>query len=124
LSDQLVEHRGVNYHPQRVVCVTIVPPYTKSEYEIDKAVEAKVVRLVNGLGENCRVCKFQWFVATDEPCGGITQDLGHEGVENVFVFSVLVGTDWQLWTKSQSVTDDWEFEGLAAFLQLHLDNGD
>jgi hypothetical protein len=115
-----LHHGGNDYHRRRVVCLTIVPSFTQAEYHLAPAVEAKVVKLVDGLGSNCRISKFQWLVATEEPCGAITQDLGHEGIENVLVFSALIGTDWKFWCKPQGNTDVWEFDGVAAFLQQHL----
>jgi hypothetical protein len=121
VAEEQLRHQGAEYYPRRVVCVTVVPPYDKAEYAIDPNVEAKVVRLVTGLGHNCRVSKFQWLVATNEPCGGISQDLGHEGVENVFVFSALIGTDWKFWCKPRCNADEEEFDGVAAFLQLHAE---
>jgi hypothetical protein len=64
-----------------------------------------------------RTSLIEWQLVT---CGAIAQDLGHEGVENVLAFSTLVGTDWKLWCKPQSKADEWEFDGVAAFLQQHL----
>lgn len=68
----------------------------------------------------CQVSKFQWIVATDEPSGAIWQDLTHEGVQNVFVFSALVGMDWKFQCHPQCTDDEWEFDGLGAFLQRHV----
>ncbi len=121
MAEARFHHGGSEFHPHRVVCVTVVPSFDQTEYKLDAALEVKVVKLVEGLGPNCRVSKFQWLVATAEACGAITQDLGHEGVENVFVFSALVGTDWKFWCKPQGKADEWEFDGVAAFLQQHLD---
>ena len=87
---------------------------------MDDAIVAKLVDLVSGIGPNCQVSKFQWIVATDEPSGAIWQDLTHEGVENVFVFSALVGTDWKFQCRPQCTDDEWEFDGLGAFLQRHV----
>ena len=115
-----VRLEGKEYHRRRVVCLTVVPSFEQTAYVMAPAVEAKVVKLVEGLGPNCRVSKFQWLVATDEPCGAISQDLGHEGVENVLVFSVLVGTDWTFCCKPRGKADEWEFDGVAAFLQQQL----
>jgi len=109
-----------DYHRWRVVCITVVPPYDQADYKLDPVVETKAVRLVTGLGPSCRVTKFQWLVATDEPCGGIAQDLTHEGVENVFVFSALIGAGWKFWCMPHGKTDEWEFDGVAAFLQQQL----
>jgi hypothetical protein len=108
------------YHSRRVVCVTVVPPYNQALYAIDKGVEATVIELLQGLGPYCRVSKHQWLVATDEPCGGIRQELEHRGVENVFVFAVLLDSDWQFSCKPKSEIDEWEFDGIAAFLQQKL----
>lgn len=108
---------GQAYHAQRVVCLTLVPSFGQSAYTLDPAVEARVVKLVRYLGPHCRVNKFQWLVATDEPCGGIAQDLDHEGVPNVLVFSVRIAMDWTFRCKPLCTADEWEFDGVAAFLQ-------
>ena len=55
--------------------------------------------------------------ASGETCGAAAQDLRHEGVGTVLVFSALVGTDWEFWCKPQGKADGWEFDGVAAFLQ-------
>jgi hypothetical protein len=115
------ELEGFEYHRTRVVCVTLVPCYEEKEYKIDAAIETKVDRLVTSLGPNCRVSKFQWMVATQEPCGAIAQDLDHEGIQNVFVFAALIGTDWKFCCKPLNAIDEWEFDGLGAFLQQELD---
>lgn len=47
-------------------------------------------------------------------------ELRLEGVKNVLVFSVLVGTDWTFCCKPRGKADEWEFDGVAAFLQHHL----
>jgi len=120
MAEARLHHRGNEFHPRRVVCLTVVPSFAQTEYILDTAIETKVVKLVEGLGPNCRVSKFQWLVATGEACGAIVQDLGHEGVENVFVFSALVGADWTFWCKPKGKTDEWEFDGVAAFLQQQL----
>jgi hypothetical protein len=120
MAETRLHHGGSEYHPRRVVCLTIVPSFQQPDYSIETEVETKVIKLVEGLGPNCRVSKFQWLVATDEPCGAITQDLGHEGVENVFVYSALIATDWKFWCKPQGRADEWEFDGVAAFLQQQL----
>ncbi len=120
MSENLLQYRGNCYHPRRVVCITVVPSYGQPEYAIDAQVEAKVIRLVGGVGPSCRVSRFQWFVATDEPCGAIQQDLAHEGIDNVFTFRLLLANDWRFWCKPRNETDEWEFDGLAAFLQKHL----
>ncbi|MFN3152182.1 hypothetical protein [Bremerella sp.] len=108
------------YHLQRIVCLTIVPSFEQVEYRLAPEVESTIVKQVEELGPNCRVSKFQWLIATAEPCGAITQDLGHQGIENVLVFSTLVGTDWKFWCKPQGEVDEWEFDGVAAFLQQQL----
>jgi hypothetical protein len=120
MSENLLQYRGNGYHRRRVVCITVVPPYDQPQYAVEDRAEAKVIRLIDGLGPNCRVSKFQWLVATDEPCGAILQDLSHEGVDNVLVFSVLIANDWKFWCKPRNETDEWEFDGLAAFLQQQL----
>ena len=117
MPEAKLRHGDNDYHPQRVVCVTVLPSYDQADYRLDAAVEAKVVKLLTGLGPNCRVSKFQWLVATAEACGAITQDLGHEGLENVLVFSALIGTDWKFWCKPECKADEWEFDGVAVFLQ-------
>jgi hypothetical protein len=95
----------------------VVPPYDQADYKLDSVVETKAVKLVTGLGPCCQVTKFHWLVATDEPCGGIAQDLTHEGVGNVLVISSLIGADWKFWCKRRGKTDEWAFDCLAAFLQ-------
>jgi hypothetical protein len=120
MAARVLDHAGTEYHPRRVVCIIIVPSYDQPTYKIEPTVEAKVAKLVAGLGPSCRVSKFHWLVATEEPCGAITQDLGHGGVQNVFVFSLLVGTDWKFWCKPQGKIDEREFDGVAAFLQQQL----
>ena len=120
MSENLLQHRGASYHSRRVVCITVVPSYEQSQYVVEDHVETKVLRLIEGLGPNCRVSKFQWLIATDEPCGAILQDLSHEGVDNVLTFSMLIANDWKFWCRPSSETDEWEFDGLAAFLQQQL----
>jgi hypothetical protein len=120
MSANLLQHHGTSYHLRRVVCITVVPSYDQSQYIVEDHVETKVRRLIEGLGPNCRVSKFQWLIATDEPCGAILQDLSHEGVDNVLTFSMLIATDWKFWCKPRNETDEWEFDGLGAFLQQQL----
>jgi len=117
MDQQRWHYQNAEYHRNRVVCLTVIPPYAQAEYALDPAVEAKVVKLLDSVGQNCRVSKFQWLIATDEACGAIVQDLGHEGVENVLVFSALVGSDWKFWCNPRGEADEWEFDGVAAFLQ-------
>jgi len=105
------------YEARRIICLTVILPYDQGEYDLDETIDAKVVKLIDGIGKNCRVSKFQWLVSTDEPCGAIVQDLSHEGVQNVFAFSALVGTDWRFQCRPQGETDASEFDGIAAFLQ-------
>jgi hypothetical protein len=111
-------HQGAGeYYTRRVVSLTVIPSFDQTGYILDPTVEAKLIKLVANLGPNCRVTKFHWLIATDEACGGIIQDLNHEGVENVLVFSALVGTDWKFWCKPHGETDNWEFDGVGVFLQ-------
>ena len=120
MTEGKLHYQGKEYYPRRVVCITVVPSYVQPEYAIDDAVEAKLIDLVSGMGPNCQVSKFQWLVATDEPSGAIWQDLTHEGVENVFVFSALVGSDWKFQCRPKCTDDEWEFDGLGAFLQKYV----
>jgi hypothetical protein len=116
----MLKHNDDAYLPRRIVCVTIVPAYGEAEYKLDPSIETKLITLLAALGPNCRVSKFQWLVATDEASGGISQDLVHEGVENVLVFSALVGTDWKFCCSPKGLADDWEFDGIGSFLQRQL----
>ena len=120
MTEGKLYYQGKEYYPRRVVCITVVPSYVQPEYAIDDAVEAKLIDLVSGMGPNCQVSKFQWLVATDEPSGAIWQDLTHEGVENVFVFSAIVGSDWKFQCRPKCTDDEWEFDGLGAFLQKYV----
>jgi hypothetical protein len=107
-------------YPQRVVCITLVPAYNQPLYTIDKGVEAKVIELLTGLGPYCRVSKHQWLVATNEPCGGIWQELEHTNAGNVLVFAFLMESEWKFSCNPNSEIDEWEFDGLAAFFQQKL----
>ena len=111
---------GKEYHLRRVVCLTAVPSFEQIAYSLGPATEAKVVKFVGGLGPNCRISKFQWLVVTSESCETLALGLGEAGVKNVLVFSVLVGTDWRFWCTMQGKDDEWEFDGVAAFLQQQL----
>lgn len=113
-------HQGKEYYPRRVVCITLVPSYDQPLYSIDKVVEAKIIEMMQGLGPYCRVSKHQWLVATDEPTGGISQDLEHDGITNVFVFAMLIESQWRFSCKPNCEIDEWEFDGLAAFFQQKL----
>ncbi len=119
-STSMLKYNGDAYLPRRIVCVTIVPAYGEAEYRLDPSIETKLITLLAGLGPTCRVSKLQWLVATVEPCDGISQDLVHEGVENVLVFSALVGADWKFCCCPKGLADDWEFDGVGAFLQQQL----
>ena len=63
---EVLTHGNYEYHPNRAVCVTIVPPYDQPDYAIDPAIETKVIRMMDGLGPNCRVSKFQWLGRVDK----------------------------------------------------------
>ncbi len=120
MADSTLQYQDKEYYPRRVVFITVVVSYSQSDYTIDDAIEVKLVDLVRSIGPNCRVSKFQWLVATDEPSGAIWQDLTHEGVENVFVLSAIVGSDWKFKCRPKCTDDEWEFDGLAAFLQRQI----
>lgn len=120
VPEHKIQHRGKEYHPRRVVCITVVPPYNQPLYAIDKGVEAKIIELLHGLGPYCRVSKHQWLVATDEPTGGIWQELEHSGMGNVLVFAMLLESGWRFSCKALSEIDEWEFDGIAAFFQRKL----
>jgi hypothetical protein len=120
MAEGKLYYQGKEYYPRRVVCITVVPSYNQPEYAIDDALEVKLIDLLSGIGPNCQVSKFQWLVATNEPSGAIWQDLTHEGVKNVFVLSAIVGSDWKFQCHPKCTDDEWEFDGLAAFLQRHI----
>lgn len=118
--DQIIQHQDKDYHLQRVVCVTVVPPYNQALYLIDKGVEAQIIELLHGLGPYCRITKHQWMVATDEPCENIWKQLDDGEAGNVLVFAMLIESNWQFCCKPMTEIDEWEFDGVGVFFQKHL----
>jgi hypothetical protein len=106
-----------NYSPRRAVCITAIPLHDQDRYSIDEKVERKLLTIIHDLGPNCRIGKFQWLVASNEPCGGIKQELVHGGVDNVLVFGLLIDPDFNLCCLPTTERDAKEFDGIAAFFQ-------
>ena len=114
---ELIKYGGHKFRGFRAVCITLVPPAAQTIYEIDSALEQSVSRFVQHLGPSCRISKFQWIVRTDAPSAAIWQDLHGTTSCNLLIFAFLPDVDFKFSTSPESALDEWDWDGVAAFLQ-------